>query len=460
MQTLQNVAASCPYCQKTRELDKSALPKLVEMPRAQYDLQYDGSMQLTSVRYSEFRGEDSEWNLDTVNFGQINLLVGRNASGKSRIISLIANLSRLLAGKFQQALGNADFDARFSDLSHTYHYALTCENFLVDREDFDKDNINLLHRGLGGLGDIYAEEEGKKIRFRISGEALAAVAKRDSLQHPFLEPLGDWGNAFRLFEFGKSLGHRNLAVAIKSDLDLTDETDTTQIVRTFHKGKTATFADNFLATVKADMNTLGYPIVDVDIRKPANFFVLNQPATLGDLVGISVKEKDLAGWTDQLCMSQGMFRALSIIVQVNYNLFAKTAATFLIDDIGEGLDYERSFSLVKLLREKALESKTQLIMSTNDRFIMNGVPLEDWCVLRRVGHNVKAYNYSNAEAAFERFKKTGLSNFDLLTTDYIQEYVQKVSQDGENGDLRRGSDGKSFCGTVDPGNGGATERPH
>jgi hypothetical protein len=356
-------------------------------------------------------------------------------------------------------LANGAFNVQFAEDNHVFHYVLEHDNFIVNVERFTRGDVTLLERAMGGYGRIHWEEEQKLLRFQVAGDKLAADTKRDSLQQPFLDSLYEWGNSLRLFEFGKGLGHPNLAIAIKGTVDLTDESDTTQIVRCFNKGK-ETYSGKFIDAIKSDMGLIGYAIEDVEIRKPSNLVMVGLPAASGDVMGIAVKERDLQGWTDQVSVSQGMFRALSLIIQLNFNMFAKTAATILIDDIGEGLDYERSCALIKLIREKVIASDTQLIMSTNDRFIMNGVPLEDWCVLQRVGHTVKAFNYSNAADAFERFKKTGLSNFDLLTSNYVTEYVQRASQDGENGDLRRGSDGEDLHGEFSKGNGGQAPVPH
>ena len=93
----------------------------------------------------------------------------------------------------------------------------------------------------------------------------------------------------------------------------------------------------------------------------------------------------------------------------------------LIDDIGEGLDFDRSCALIELLMKKATHSQVQLVMSTNDRFVMNKVPLEAWSVLQREGGTVRVRNYQNSRAIFDDFKFTGLSNFDFLATDFINE---------------------------------------
>ena len=175
--------------------------------------------------------------------------------------------------------------------------------------------------------------------------------------------------------------------------------------------------DGFKMTVMADMQKLSYPVTNLEIRKTASFPMAG--ILPGEFVGISVKEEDLKCQTDQTSMSQGMFRTLSLIIQTTYYAMAKKGGCILIDDIGEGLDFERSCTLVDLIRAKARESNFQLIMSTNNRFIMNRVPLEEWCVLQRTGSHVRARNYFNSRPAFERFKMTGLNNFDLLATDFL-----------------------------------------
>ena len=83
------------------------------------------------------------------------------------------------------------------------------------------------------------------------------------------------------------------------------------------------------------------------------------------------------------------------------------------------MDYERSCELIDLLIEKAKKYSVQLLMTTNDRFVMNRVPLEMWTVLSRTGSIVKGYNVHNSAKKFEEFKFTGMSNFDLFATDYL-----------------------------------------
>ncbi len=116
-----------------------------------------------------------------------------------------------------------------------------------------------------------------------------------------------------------------------------------------------------------------------------------------------------------------MFRAISLIIQLNYLKLTREPSCILIDDIGEGLDYERSCHLIKLIMDKAENARFQLIMATNDRFVMNEVPLEYWTVLHREGKRCRVFNIKNSKEKFEEFRFTGLNNFDFFSSDYLIE---------------------------------------
>ena len=188
------------------------------------------------------------------------------------------------------------------------------------------------------------------------------------------------------------------------------------------------FKTEFQQTIISDMNKVGYSISKVG-TKPPPFEVLKQYA-VGTFSGnpenvpffIYVQESDLKSETGQPEMSQGIFRVLSLLIQVNYFLMAGDSSCIIIDDIGEGLDYQRSSAIIKVLIEKAKIGSIQLIMTTNDENIMNGVPLEYWLVIERKPGVAKLHNYSNSPEQFEQFKHIGLNNFDFFASEF---YLQK-----------------------------------
>lgn len=373
-------------------------------------------MRLQSIKYTEWEGEPQEWTLEGISLGDINLLVGKNASGKTRILNVINALAQHLAGA-RAASMTGNYDAQFFENGKPLRYQIKFDNKQVVEESFSVGNKELLKRGQGGEGHIFAEEldKGIKIRFQTPPEDIAAVVRRDAIQHKFLEPLHTWGSSVRHYYFGSSLGKDHLALLIENADNKFDENNPNQIIAFYRKAEKE-LGDDFKQSVMHDMERVDYDIEEIGVSAPVSIRIeSNLP---GPLVGLYVKEKDLLGITDQHSMSQGMFRVLSILVHLNYFQMTKQPACILIDDIGEGLDFDRSCLLIDLLREKAKTSGVQLVLSTNDRFVMNRIPLEEWSVLQRCGSTVRVLNYENSRDLFEEFKFTGLSNFSFLEMDF------------------------------------------
>ena len=373
-------------------------------------------MKLVDVNYVQWENTSREWKIEGVKLGPLNLLVGSNASGKSRTLNIINGLAKFLAGDSKVGILSGSWNVTFKDEGRHLLYTLQISDAKVVKEEFKVDGTECLQRGAGGIGKIWAEKLQDSIDFQVPEDQLAAVARLDSIQHPFFEPLHTWGKSLYHYPFGSPLGKDFLGL-IRPDVKIdVDPRDTNQVVGIYRKGE-KDFGDSFKEAIKADMAEIGYLIDDVGTIAPTSIAIQGSHP----IVGMYVRESDLGDITDQGDMSQGMFRALSIIIQLNYSGLSKNPSCILIDDIGEGLDFERSCSLIKLLVNKAEQSSVQLVMATNDRFVMNTVPLESWTVLRRVGGKIKVYNHENSKKRFDEFKFTGMNNFDFFALNFLDD---------------------------------------
>ena len=374
-------------------------------------------MQLDTIRFAENEGTPQEWVIEELSIGSKNLIVGRNASGKTRTLNIINALARSLAGL--QPLGlSGNYKCQLIHEGKIYLYLLKFVDQQVISEKLLIDNVMFLERGEGGVGQIWADKiaNGLHIPFQSPTSELAAVVRRDALQHSFLEPLYEWASSVRHYHFGSTLGKDKLTMFMTGSPKV-DERDENAVVAIFRDGRKE-FKDEFITSLIRDLASIDYHVDSVDIGSPVSVRISGLPS---EPFGLYVKEKDLPGITDQFSMSQGMFRVLSLLIQVNYFQLKKTATCVLVDDIGEGLDFDRSCRLIELLRLKADHSNLQIILSTNDRFVMNLVPLDEWSVLQRKGNHVNVRNYSNSRKIFDDFKFTGLSNFSFLELDIINE---------------------------------------
>jgi len=378
-------------------------------------------MRLESLLYTENHQKDGEWRLQGLRLRDQNLIVGINASGKSRTLGLITVLARLVAGDAKPVFGTGEWEAHFEHQGKDVTYSLEINDGRVTKERFLIDGVVYLDRGAGGKGTIQAEKINQALDFQAPDTDLAVVNRRDSEQHPFFEPLFQWGREVYNFAFSTDLGKSNLTVIVKDfKVPELDPRDTFKTAAIFLKGVTL-FGDKYRDAIKQDMERLKYPIDEIGDQAAAVQIAGGPIPFNGAPVIIYVRERDLTTNTGQLEMSNGMFRALALVVQLNYSKFAGKQSCIIIDDIGEGLDFERSCLLIELVREKALDTGVQLIMSTNDRFVMNSVPLEDWSVIRRNGGVVQIYNYQNSKPVFDRFEVTGLNNFDFFAMEFIKE---------------------------------------
>ncbi len=376
-------------------------------------------MFLKSIEYTQFDGTPRLWKLEGCTFGNINLIVGKNATGKSRTLNIVNGLANLLSGerKLQYVSGNytAEFDNNGQEVKYVLHY----ENNSIIEEELYIDSENKLMRGKDGYGSIYYTKQDEIIDFQTPPNELATVARRDIIQHPFLEDLYNWGRYIRHYLFGTELGKSQLAVLLKdeekAEQQVLNPKNTNLVIAMFVEGQKR-YSDGFTEAIINDMTAIGYALESIGTHTPESLLIQSNLPT--EPVALYVKENDLECNTDQIDMSQGMFRALSLIIQIHYSLFTGTPSSILIDDIGEGLDFERSSSLIKLLIERAENSSIQLIMATNDRFIMNNVPLEYWLVIQRIGGICRIYNQRNSPQLFEDFKLTGLNNFDFFSSEY------------------------------------------
>lgn len=398
-------------------------------------------MILRKYGYQENVGDPREWVLVPSNFGHINLIVGQNASGKTRFINTFIGLSKFIKNSIRPLWTSGEYSVDFEHDGKTFSYQLSVGDRKVNFELLQIDGETMLSRGPDGRGYAWSDPLNAKLEFKISNETAGLVAKRDEIQHPFLEPIHEWANSIRRYNFGSDMGRsfiyaHNMSESLDSTssentvTSLPDEPDGVNSVGRMYVSGFSAFGEKFDEAILRDFKSIGYDCAEINAgpNNDLSLPVALPPNTLP--VMISVLERDLKGPTWQYDMSMGMFRALALIIHMNYSVMSKQPSCIVIDDIGEGLDFERSTSLIKLLIERATGGNFQLFMTTNDRFVMNEVDLKYWHVINRLGSTVEMIDKENSGNLFENFRFLGLNNFDFFSSKmYLEE------EDEKSGDL-------------------------
>jgi AAA15 family ATPase/GTPase len=378
-------------------------------------------MKITKLSYSEFPGDPKEWTLKDATFKNVNLVVGKNGSGKTRLLNVISGLSRLLSGQNRKLYSSAFYKVEFEgENNSTFKYELNMSDSEVKYETLSKNGRTLLKRDSNGEGKLWAEEEGKEIKFQVPNEDLVAVTRQDKIQHPFFIELSSWAKSVKHYKFGEQLGKNTVYTIINSedkedkDTARTDElTVDPEKVAAIYRKAYELYGEDYDNAVIGDMNEIGYPCSDVGLITSQDIVVQGLPAAV-----LFVKEDDLPANTMQLQMSQGMFRAFSLLIQINYSIFSGKHTSILIDDIGEGLDFDRSTKLIEKILKHSGSNQFHLIMTTNDRYVMNSVDLDLWSIIQREGNEVRLLNSENSKEIFEKFEFVGLNNFDFFSSGF------------------------------------------
>lgn len=362
-------------------------------------------MKLLAFRYSRYG-----WQLDLAQFSDQILLVGQNASGKSNTVRALAQVAALISQKdtFAATEMMDAFLAFAIDETKGLVYNFSVRDGVIVNEllrynDTTKD------------GDIQIVTRDKESCV-LQGEninpptnKLVLNVRRDTQLYPQMELLQKWAEnviGFSFNEADKDGDSMNTSWFNESNLTLNDiVTDMVKIPEA---------KEEFYAKMKET----GYVI--------NNIRTLN----LGSQKKLLVYEDGLRTPILDVTMSKGMFRTLYLIAYLLYFKRNKAGqpAMLLIDDLCEGLDYERSTKLGKLCFEMCEELGIQLMASSNDSFLMDVVDLKYWNILRRTGNRVEVINALGNPELFDHFEKTGLNNFDLFSSDFIARYKDKISK--------------------------------
>lgn len=348
-------------------------------------------MFITSFDYQEFN-----WSLSSIPLGNLNLIVGKNAVGKSKTLNTLVKAARIIKGDF----GGVYFD---------HQCKLVFK--LNDNEEMEFSykiggNKEIEYECLTKGEDVVLYRKGSEAR--IKGESVNPPANklcvqswRDTERYPEFEAIMKWAEQIKGFSFSD---------LSSSDPDLlpsmfNETMEFSELYEQIDQEK-----KDFII---AKMKELDYAVENINPLKISEKYSI-----------ITLKEKGVSVPLITSTMSNGMLRVFYIFSYLAYLSTKEGAKTLLIDDLGEGLDYSRSKKLSKIIFDYCEEHGIQLIATSNDNFLMNAVDLRHWIVLLRENENITAVCEKTHPELFLKFKRLGLNNFDLFSTDFISKYMK------------------------------------
>lgn len=349
-------------------------------------------MKLLSFRYKE-----SGWELqELAPLKHQTLLVARNAAGKTRTIKAIVNVAYFLQMK-EVLMGSRTFEAELifssqDSRSGNFQYALKINDGVIERESLIVNDEVYIDR---------SKDEAMYLSTKINPpkDRLVVQVRRDQELYPDIEKLMSWAegvtyvstshiNPLTIIGDGKFIGPYSFSELVEA-LSISDK-----------------------ESVISRARLLGYDIEDLKTFEP-----------IQNIHMVQIKERDIEGEMVDMRLSSGMIRVLYLLCLVAVIQHNNNISMLLIDDLGEGLDYRRAIDLGEIIFNDCKEHCLQLIASSNDAFLLDVIDLDNWQILRRNKCVISAINKSNSAGLFHKFQLTGLSNFDLFSSDFIDSYL-------------------------------------
>jgi len=358
-----------------------------------------------------FRYKEKGWELDFTQFSEQILLVGQNASGKSKTIKSLAKVAAILSQLVSfSKTDSMDVVLVFQTATGGlfYQFVILDGNVVKERLSFtefsddDKPELVIIDRD-----EHICTLHGESIN--PPANKLVVNVRRDTQLYPYMEMLQSWAENVIGFSFNETDMYgdsRNGSWFYGYTQKLNDVVVDIEATSGAKEELLAKLAD------------IGYNISDI---RALDFDTEKK---------VLVKEVGLSRPIFDVTMSKGMFRAIYLVAYILYFKRNKKGqpAMLLVDDLCEGLDYDRSTKLGRLCFEMCEEIGFQLMASSNDSFLMDVVDLKYWNILRRVGNKVEVVNASGEPELFDHFEMTGLSNFDLFSSDFISRYQEKLNK--------------------------------
>lgn len=325
---------------------------------------------------------------------ETNLIVGKNATGKSLLLDKIIFVVRILLDKRKPTDVNSFYaELHFVDSDNNIlDYRLGVIEGKVEMESYTKIMSDSSLKSIISRNESEAVLSGQIINPPI--DKLIINVRRDIVQYPEIEQLLLWAENNISFSF--------------NELDIYGDGDE-QFLYGLNRNlysMVSKMSPIQLSHIIDVIKEIGYPIEDIKVaEEPFKKILFYEEGVKPILLDRFI--------------SKGMFRCIYTIILVEFIASLQFKGMLSIDDFCEGLDYSHSTKFGKYVFKFCKENNIQLLASSNDSFLMDVVDMHSWNLLTRKEGKIYSYNYKNSKQLFDDFTFTGLSNFDFFSSDYI-----------------------------------------
>lgn len=329
------------------------------------------------------------WEFDRVDFGTVNLLVGDTATGKTRFLNTLFNLSRVAVAK-QLYVGywNVTIDIGGS----LYRWVVDVGRDDDSRPMLLKERLAALDQGQET--EIISRHDGQ---FLFSGDATPKLSQRETgvsllQEEPLVQPVHKFfSSIIRRRFFGDDLRRSSALQAIHPDLvrritrkhqvsELRSHELTTNSQAFFLQ---KLFPDIF-ATLREQFMSLFPFVTMLDVLDYQDVDAYSGgPVLFPNVQVLCMREAHADVWIPLSEMSSGMQKVLMVLTDI---LTFPDGGVYLIDEYENSLGISAIDFLPSILPEPT--TRMQFIITSHHPYIINNIPVSSWFVFHRKGNVV------------------------------------------------------------------------
>jgi predicted ATPase len=375
---------------------------------------------------------ESGWTFSKVKFGNINLLVGNTATGKSRLLNTIFNLGRFVAAN---EFKNGSWDILFEHNGIKYRWILESQIKEEDREIITKEEMYkyeihkedetynkekiLVRRDQDNF--LYLDDKMPKLSLK---ETSASLLKEEKDFQPIIEAFSIIKR--RLFHndaLKKVLDLQAIPMHIITKLDKINKApNTTNSAKRKEGLKEINNADLNINAILFLLHNFFRDVFNCIVRNYKQIFLFIEDTRIAKLEDIEpkfsiigkipvfqIREKGSKKWVSIHEISSGMQKVLLILTDL---LIAPDESIYIIDEYENSLginaiDFFPQFILT-------LEKDIQFFITSHHPYIINEIPVNNWYVFHRNNMNV---TIKHGEELEQKFGKSRQQTFMQLIND-------------------------------------------
>jgi hypothetical protein len=370
-------------------------------------------MKIIKYKYSDI--DEPGWSFDEVCFGDVNLLVGLSASGKTRFLYTIFNLGAFTVR--QNFFKNGHWNLEFEQGGKKYNWEIITKRIsatasLIAKETLYENSKLIIERDEDKF--IFKDKEIPKLPLQQTSiyllketecimpiyDGFSSIMRREFFGNTLKEQAENTlitPEASEEFKVAADQGKQNfLSKLYKSGLPV---------------GARLYFLENYFKEdyrIITDYLKSIFPFIEnitfLDITK----FEPNFPIK-GKMPILCIKEKHVNKWIQYKELSSGMQKVILILTDIK--TFPR-GSIYLIDEYENSLGINAINIFPSFLSE--VEQEIQFFITSHHPYLINNIGAKNWYILHRKGSNVK---FLYGEKNIERFGKSKQKAFVQLSND-------------------------------------------